>query len=84
MADYPDFTGWVNYDVTELVQAWLNGTVPHHGFVLHDYTSSTNRGFHMHSSDCQTSPDLRPELILSYDPQGSLDTSTWGKIKTVF
>ncbi|MBD3277171.1 MAG: DNRLRE domain-containing protein [Candidatus Aegiribacteria sp.] len=84
LADYPEFSGWVNYDVTELVQAWLNGTVPHHGFLLHDFSTSTNRYFHFYSSDYQTSPDFRPELILSYDPQGSLDTSTWGRIKNVF
>ncbi len=79
--DYPVGTGWVNYDVTDIVQAWLDGTLDQHGFCLFD-TGITN-WFTAWSSDTPTHPDMRPQLVMSYSG-APLDQSTWGGLKGAF
>lgn len=81
-ADYPVGYEWVNYDVTTLVQSWLDGTEPHNGFILFDEDTSTQRFFTVYSSDYPQN-ELSPQLILSYEP-ASLEASTWGLIKHTF
>lgn len=81
-ADYPVGNEWVNYNVTTLVQAWLDGTEPHNGFILFDEDTSSQRYLRVYSSD-YSQTEFAPQLIMSYEPL-SLDASTWGLIKHSF
>lgn len=48
-------------DATAIVQGWLHGVVPNHGFAL---TSSTARVIGMHSFEAEVSPSLQPTLLI--------------------
>lgn len=79
--DTPVGTGWVNYEVTDIVQAWLDGTLDHHGICF--WGDGLVPWFSAVSSDDAVSSDLRPKLIMTYTGT-SLDQSTWAAVKNSF
>lgn len=59
---------WYSWDVTYLVQRWVDGDIPNHGFQIEDHeehvvTLGADKLFH--SSD-SGSPSVRPKLTLTY------------------
>ncbi len=69
--------GWVGVDVTDLVQAWLDGTIENHGVVLQVAGVYPWTKFHSRETS-SNSPYLRLEF-----PE-ALEQDTWGSIKAVF
>lgn len=66
-----DFT-WFSWDITDLLQTWLDGAFPNYGVVLKS-TNETDVDIIpcYHSSDYTSKPDLRPKLEITYHvPQG--------------
>lgn len=64
-----DKQGWDRFDVTGLVQAWVDGTHPNHGVVVKtlDETRTTQmNAFYYWSSDFSAAPTLRPKLEVTY------------------
>lgn len=63
----PAFTApaWVDWDVTQLVRQWANGTAPNHGVILRTEGGEW-LGHRLHSSN-STTPELRPRLIINYN-----------------
>jgi hypothetical protein len=55
---------WRNFDVTALVQGWVNGTAANHGFVVRSPTSGVKPLFY--SSGYSLGPTLRPKLTVTY------------------
>jgi disaggregatase-related protein/fibronectin type III domain protein/TGF-beta propeptide len=55
---------WRTFDVTAIVQDWLNGTRPNNGFVVRSPTNGVKPLFY--SSGFTTDPSLRPKLKISY------------------
>ncbi len=70
---YADVTdpGWYEWDVTELVRAWVRGEQPNFGVVLRDATGweEANTDWrHFWSSQYAGDPSLRPKLTVVYNP----------------
>jgi hypothetical protein len=55
--------GWYSWDLTSLVQSWVNGSVTNNGVAIYDHGSSFYQRFY--SSDANT--DLRPRLTIEYE-----------------
>ena len=70
-------SGWVGVDVSDLVQAWLDGTIENHGVVLQVAGIYPWTKFHSRETSAN-SPYLRLEF-----PQ-ALNPDTWGAIKATF
>ncbi|NNE45006.1 MAG: DNRLRE domain-containing protein, partial [Gemmatimonadetes bacterium] len=67
----PRGTGWTRWDVTALVQQWVNGAVPNHGVLLkHRNENARNRRFHYFFSDESFVP---PRLVITYTLPGQPD-----------
>jgi hypothetical protein len=83
----PSFTGpmWVDWDVTELVRGWANGTIPNDGVILRTEGGEWN-GHRFCSSDYPT-PELRPRLIIHYSVPAATPTppitsvSSWQRMQ---
>lgn len=56
---------WDSWDITSMVSAWTNGTLPNNGLYLHDYPSNSN-GNKTFSSSESYYPEYRPKLIVKY------------------
>jgi len=54
---------WRSFDVTAIVQSWLNGTRPNNGFVVRSPTNGVKPLFY--SSGYATDPTLRPKLTIN-------------------
>jgi len=70
-ADVVD-AGWYAWDVSALVRAWVRGEQPNYGLVLRDATGWEEENTdwrHFHSSQYAADPALRPELIVTYNPE---------------
>jgi len=78
---YPSAVGWLDIDVTDNVQSWLDGSNPNNGFILFDM-AGTEEYITPYSSDFPD-PDLRPQLVLDYNPL-ALEGTTWALIKAGF
>jgi len=78
-ADYPTAPGFMQFDVTDWVQNWLDGTWVNNGLSCFDNTG-TYETVSFYSSDYSNSA-LHPILALEYTPN-SLDQLTWGSVKT--
>jgi disaggregatase-related protein/TGF-beta propeptide/pectate lyase-like protein len=55
---------WRTFDVTALVQSWVNGTLPNDGFVVRSPTRGVKPLFY--SSGYASDPALRPKLTIQY------------------
>jgi hypothetical protein len=58
---------WKFWDIDNLVQGWLNGTISNYGMALIDADeTSFNTIAFFHSSDYTTDTTKRPKLVISY------------------
>lgn len=71
---------WYDFDITVLVQDWVDGTVDNFGTVFYG-TGGT--GSYQYFRSRESNVD-RPHLDIDYSPPGSLDGDTFGGIKAVF
>jgi len=65
------FTGsttWRSWDIDDLVQGWLDGSITNQGMLLKstDETLSSTLGIHFYSSDYTTDASKRPKLEIAY------------------
>ncbi|MDP2935980.1 MAG: DNRLRE domain-containing protein, partial [Dehalococcoidia bacterium] len=59
------YVGYVSFDVTQLVQSWVNGTIPNYGIILRGETESgTTRGKIFYTREAAVGD--RPVLSVSY------------------
>lgn len=61
---------WIQWDVTQAVQDWVDGSVPNYGFMVRQVDiaqTSDNQAIHFSSSDTLT-PALAPELVITCGP----------------
>jgi hypothetical protein len=67
---------WYTFDITELAQGWVDGSVANHGLLLREALPWGTGKFYFTSSDDSTI-DLRPKLVLTYRvPEGPEATAT--------
>ncbi len=73
--------GWIGWDVTPLLQSWLDGSYASHGFLLKQVNDSTESGIDpvFYSSDDAGFPNLRPRLLINFS---SLDLIENGAFST--
>ncbi len=71
---------WLEFDVTDYVQSWLDGTQQNYGFVF--YGTGGEDLIVTCSSDGSDST-LRPKLVLEYYG-AAVEEATWGEIKADF
>ena len=58
---------WKGWDIDDLVQGWLNGTISNYGMLLIDTDeTSFDTIVYFHSSDYTTDTTKRPKLVISY------------------
>jgi len=58
---------WLSWDLTSILQEWLDGITPNYGIVLTDVEEFSGQTFiYCHSSDYTTDPTLRPRLEIVY------------------
>ncbi len=62
--------GWVSWDVSNVVRAWVRGDLPNDGFVLRDATGWQEGNTDWRTFASSQSPDVahRPRLRIVYDP----------------
>jgi len=65
---YTGSTTWRSWDIDDLVQGWLDGSITNQGMLLKstDETLSSSLGVHFRSSDYTTDVSKRPKLVISY------------------
>ena len=73
-------TAWYQLDITDLVNAWLSGSVPNHGLVFQAVDS--NQAEHRFYSNNAVDPEVRPFLSITFP--GSFTQMTWTGIKSSF
>lgn len=64
---YTGFTIWISWDIDDLVQGWLDGSITNQGMLLKstDETLSSSLGIRLYSSD-YSNATYRPKLVISY------------------
>lgn len=72
--------GWYEFDLTDLVQEWVQGTFPNYGAVFFG-TGGAGLYQYFHSREAS---DLRPSLSVEYEITGSFEQSTFGAIKALY
>lgn len=77
-ADFPSAAGWINFDVTGIVQSWLDGSVPNNGFIL--FADGVLEQWMTVCSSDWSSVEEAPKLIVAYEPLG-LSQTTWAGVK---
>lgn len=79
---------WVDWDVTSLAQAWVDGSIPNNGLLVkEDMENPWTWDMKIYaSSDYGTDPSLRPKLVIDYVPApGTISMSideTWNRDNT--
>ena len=72
--------GWCTFDITQLVQEWLDATYDNYGVVFYG-TAGPGSYQYFHSREYSAN---RPHLEIDYTPPGALETTTFGAIKALF
>lgn len=80
--DSPLVDDWLGLDVTEIVDSWLNGGFPHHGFYIFANSTTGDDGVYIWSGE-YASPEFRPYLYLEYSYTGVAPASL-GEVKAGF
>lgn len=89
-ADDPDATtdyygvDWQDFDVTDLVQQWLDADLDNYGVVLRVLTEPMYPYTYNVSSDNGSYPDCWPELYIDYTDYTNIQSESFGKIKALF
>ena len=74
--------GWYDFDISQLVQDWLDATYDNYGIVFYG-TSGPGSYQYFYSRDYSVQID-RPYLEVNYTPAGALENTTFGAIKALF
>lgn len=83
--DTVSFTGWtaypaafIDFDVTALVQAWVNGTINNNGLILRGTSNTQDKAVVFWSSENATTAN-RPKLVIDYTVGSSsvINNSVW-------
>ena len=77
----PTVDDWLSVDVTPMVQGWLDGSYPHHGFYVESGQIS-NGGRYFCSGEF-TEETLRPYIYMEYEYTGVAPASL-GEVKATF
>jgi hypothetical protein len=79
------YVGWIVWNITPLVQAWIDQTTPNNGVVLKHYNESpagASRYGLFHSVESNVT-DLRPKLVV-VPAATAVEASTWGSLKALY
>jgi hypothetical protein len=79
--DAPAVDDWLTVDVTTLVESWLDGSYPHHGFYIAS-DQATNGGRYFYSGE-STEETLRPYIYMEYSCD-AIAPASLGEIKATF
>jgi len=79
--DAPAVDDWLSVDVTAMVQSWLDGGYPHHGFYIAS-GQATNGGRYFYSGE-STEGTLRPFIYMEYTC-AAVSPASLGEIKATF
>lgn len=66
------YTGWINWDVLDLVKNQVSGQTTHYGWLLKFYmeiTAGASRLGYFHTMDYTANPERRPKLVVDYVPE---------------
>jgi|GEM_PF-1203516 len=74
--------GWCTFDITQLVQEWIDATYDNFGVVFYG-TGGAGSYQYFYSREYQYPTD-RPHLEIDYSTPGALETTTFGAIKALF
>lgn len=72
--------GWYVFDLTDLVQEWVQGTHPNYGAVFFG-TGGTGLYQYFHSREAASD---NPHLVVEYELAGSFEECTFGSIKASY
>jgi len=61
-----DDATWLSWDISTLLQGWVDGSIANHGIVLVGSTAVSFIEVFIHSSDYLNTPDQRPKLEITY------------------
>ncbi len=63
-----DESGWLSWDVTSLVQDWVNGNIANYGVALvaSDFETKDVTVTYMRASEYTDNPMMRPRLVITY------------------
>lgn len=81
--DYDGY-GWQDFDVTDLVQQWVDGDLENYGVQLRAEDEPSNPYCYNISSDNSSYPDYWPELYIDYTDYTNIQSESFGKIKALF
>jgi hypothetical protein len=60
-------TGWLSWDITDLLQGWMDGSVVNYGVVIKAMNEGIGSNYVIcYSSDYTTDSSLRPKLLITY------------------
>lgn len=77
--NFPDpMAGWLDLDVTALVEDWVDGTYYNYGFYLRQL-DATYGGFYFHTKEGAP----RPKLMINYQ-YSDVESTSFGRIKALF
>jgi hypothetical protein len=57
---------WHSFNITDIVQDWVDGVIPNHGLIFIANAVEIGENARFYSSDYATDANLRPKFILSY------------------
>jgi len=66
------YTGWIDWNVLDLVRNQVSGHTQHYGWLLKFYMeiqAGASRLGYFHTMDYAAGPDLRPKLVVQYVPE---------------
>lgn len=66
------YTGWINWNVLDLVKNQASGQTPHYGWLLKFYMeipAGASRLGYFHTMDYVTNPERQPKLVVEYIPE---------------
>jgi hypothetical protein len=64
----PGGTGWIDWDVTDMVQDWQSGEMENNGLFVRSHYN-TWEYFYCYASDYTDDVSLRPQLVVDYVPE---------------
>jgi len=73
---------WIEIDVTELVEDWLDNDETPYGFYVGPYESHYCQAC-CYSGEYLENPVIRPALKMNYTPDSAVEKTSWGAIKAL-
>jgi hypothetical protein len=73
---------WYDVDVTDIVQSWIDGDMPHYGFYIRNSVQEEKVAYIM-SGDYFLDYELAPKLKLVYTGT-EVKATSWGEVKALY